>query len=386
VQKYVVVRTALSAQAAPGLNLAVNALDVPPPTLAVAELTSSEAAELALEPDVAAVAPSMPTRLIKPLDTGPAAGADIWGLDAVGAIASPFTGAGISVAVLDTGIDAAHPAFAGLDIVQQDFTGDGDGDVEGHGTHCAGTIFGRQAAPRIGVAPGVSRAVIGKVLDNSGSGSSEMLFDAFQWALRERVHVISMSLGFDLPGLVQRLINGGWPPNLAASAGLEIYAANLRVMDTLMDLAQVGGVLGRAPVVVAATGNESEREVNPDFRIAASLPSSARNVISVAAVGRAAGSGFGVAPFSNSQAVVAAPGVGIISAKPGGGLASASGTSMACPHVAGIAALWWEKVLAGPGMKTAQIVTARMLAATRTDVFANFDAVDLGQGLVTAPT
>lgn len=382
--KYVVLKAASPARPNVAFEATV-ARDAAPPSLAIETLSAREAAQVAREPEVAAVAPIMPTRLIKPLSRTEAATTEVWGLDAVGATASPFSGAGVTVAVLDTGIDAGHPAFEGLEIVQRDFTGDGDGDVEGHGTHCAGTIFGRQTAPRIGVAPGVPRAVIGKVLDNAGRGSSEMLFDALQWALDQQVHVVSMSLGFDLPGLVAKLVSEGWPTDLAASAGLEIYAANLRVMDTLMELTQVSGALGRTPVVVAATGNESRREENPEFRIAASLPSSARHVVSVAAVGRE-GATFAVAPFSNSQAVVCAPGVDIISASPGGGLASASGTSMACPHVAGIVALWWEKILSGPGPKTAQAVVARLLAATRTEGLAQFDPTDLGEGLVTAPT
>jgi subtilisin family serine protease len=81
----------------------------------------------------------------------------------VGADTSPFSGDGIVVAVLDTGIDASHPAFEGVDIVQKDFTGEGVGDQHGHGTHCAGTIFGRTSeGTRIGVAPGVKKALIGK--------------------------------------------------------------------------------------------------------------------------------------------------------------------------------------------------------------------------------
>ena len=61
----------------------------------------------------------------------PAADGSTWGVKAVGADTSPFTGDGVIVSVLDTGIDAAHPAFAGVEIVQRDFTGEGDGD--GHG-------------------------------------------------------------------------------------------------------------------------------------------------------------------------------------------------------------------------------------------------------------
>jgi len=60
----------------------------------------------------------------------------------MGADSSPFTGDGIVVAVLDTGIDASHPALSGVEIVEYDVMGDSNGDQNGHGTHCAGTIFG----------------------------------------------------------------------------------------------------------------------------------------------------------------------------------------------------------------------------------------------------
>jgi subtilisin family serine protease len=116
----------------------------------------------------------MPIALIEPVSspgdrtTGPAEAVAAWGIEAVGASTSPFTGKGVTVAVLDTGIDKGHPAFAGVEITGRNFTAgtpDDISDTNSHGTHCAGTIFGRAVAgTRIGVAPGVSRAVIGKVL------------------------------------------------------------------------------------------------------------------------------------------------------------------------------------------------------------------------------
>src|SRR5690606_41473924 len=94
----------------------------------------------------------------------PAAGDVTWGVKAMGAYTSPFDGSGIVVAVLDTGIDPTHPAFAGVNLTRRNFTTAGDDDTHGHGTHCAGTIFGRAVnGTRIGVAPGVTEAVIGKV-------------------------------------------------------------------------------------------------------------------------------------------------------------------------------------------------------------------------------
>ncbi|MDQ3644958.1 MAG: S8 family serine peptidase, partial [Actinomycetota bacterium] len=126
-------------------------------------------AELLRDPEVLAIAPEMPIRLIEPVAEEAALGDEVWGIAAVGADKSPFTGAENVVAVLDTGIDSSHPAFEGVTLVEEDFSGSGICDRQGHGTHCAGTIFGRDVeGTRIGVARGVSRALIGKVLDDGG--------------------------------------------------------------------------------------------------------------------------------------------------------------------------------------------------------------------------
>jgi subtilisin family serine protease len=163
----------------------------------------------------------MPMRLVKPLDVvdaGAAAPTVAWGVQAVKADTSPQTGAGIKVAVLDTGIDASHVAFKDVPIVQKDFTGEGDGDQHGHGTHCAGTIFGRDVqGTRIGVARGVTDVLIGKVLGQNGGGSSDEIMQAILWAVQEGANVISMSLGMDFPGYVAALQADGMPPELATS-------------------------------------------------------------------------------------------------------------------------------------------------------------------------
>lgn len=365
------------------------------PEITTATLTKAELRDAVRAPEVRAVAPVMPTRLISPVPAEEADAGDraapgpgpTWGVTAVGADASARTGAGVTVAVLDTGIDAAHPAFDGVTLVQQDFSGDGDGDVQGHGTHCAGTIFGRDVdGTRIGVAPGVTNALIGKVLADNGSGSSEMLFHGVQWALREGADVISMSLGFDFPGLVVELQKQGWPPDLATSAALEGYRANLRMFDALMGVVKHNAPFGRGTVVVAAAGNESKRHIHPDYEIAVSIPAAADGVVSVGAL-QQADDGLRVARFSNTFPLIAAPGVDVWSAEAGtAGLVSFNGTSMACPHVAGVLALWWEDVLAAPLPATATTVFTRLVANADPGALApDVDMADRGAGIAKAP-
>jgi subtilisin family serine protease len=343
--------------------------------------------DLVRDPEVVAVTASMPTRLVEPRETADSnADGDSWGVAAVRAATSGYTGAGTAVAVLDTGVDSAHPAFDGVDVVHNDFSGSGGGDRQGHGTHCAGTIAGRDVGGcRIGVARGVSRILSGKVLADNGRGSSEMAFRGMRWAMDEGAEVISMSLGFDFPGMVRDRVQQGWPPDLATSVALEAYRGNLRMFDVLMATIRAQAAFSPGSVVVAAAGNESMRDVNPDYEIAASLPAAAEGVLSIGAIARSPG-GYTIAPFSNSFPRLCAPGVAIKSARAGGGLQTMSGTSMACPHVAGVAALWWEAVRASGLPPTAVTVAARMITACRLDGLApDLDAADRGEGVATAP-
>ncbi|MEM9638681.1 MAG: S8 family serine peptidase, partial [Pseudomonadota bacterium] len=312
-----------------------------------------------------------------------------WGVEAVGAEASPFDGAGVKVAVLDTGIDPTHDAFSGVSLDMKNFTGGPDTEPDGndHGTHCAGTVFGREVdGLRIGVAPGVTEAMIGKVLSDEGGGSSDMLFAGMKWAQAGGARVISMSLGFDFPGLVESLVDDGWPPKLAASVALEAYRGNLRAFDAIMDMFRAMAQFDGGTVVVAAAGNESERQIDPNFEVSAALPSAAFGVVSVGAAAEGS-AGLTIADFSNTNPIISAPGVNVLSAKAGGGTVAFNGTSMACPHVAGVAALWWQALASASVPLTSDGVKARLRATADPSVFAaGVDVADRGDGLSKSPS
>jgi subtilisin family serine protease len=396
--QYVVLRN-LSLKTAPRVRAApfdtitagAKSAEPPKPMIETHDLQPHEVAEMVQEAGVSGIARVMRTSLIKPFASASSNADEVWGISAIKAETSRYSGRGATVAVLDTGIDRSHRAFndPALKITEKDFSGDEDGDVQGHGTHCAGTIFGRDVnGKRIGIARGVTKVLIGKVLKNDGGGHSNMIFDGLQWAVEQNAHVISMSLGFDFAGNVRALTEDGWPIELATSNSLEAYRANLRMFDALMQMTKARGAFGIEPVVVAATGNESKTDQDPEYKIAASLPAAAEGVISVGALQRSA-AGFQVASFSNIFPQLSAPGVDIVSASAGAGasLRALSGTSMACPHVAGVAALWWEQIRkAGSVTPTGKAVVTKLRGTARADVFApNVPISDRGDGLVTAP-
>jgi subtilisin family serine protease len=355
---------------------------VPEPLVQVFDLPTQEVLEGGRAPEVAAIAVPMPTQLITPLDIrSNRAASGAWGISAVMADESQFTGDGVVVAMLDTGIDKEHPAFSGISITEQDFTGSGNGDAHGHGTHCAGTIFGRDVnGMRIGVARGVKKALIGKVLTERGTGSSEMVFQGLQWALEAGAQVIFMALTFDFSGSMRQMEEAGLPRNAAMSSALAAYRGNVRLFDALMQMIKARAPVGSGAVVVAAAGNESHR---PTFTVPA--PFGVDGLIEVGAVGRGAHDLLEIASFSNSMPSVAAPGLDIVSAKIGGGLTISSGTSMACAHVAGVAALQWE-ALNTSAVVNAMEVASNLLTNARTGIFArNLNSNDWGTGLVAAP-
>ncbi len=359
-----------------------------------AELTTrSEVEDLVRDDEVVGFAEVMPMTLMEPEARGVACDPDVestWGVMAVRADTSPQDGSGVTVAILDTGIDIDHPAFAGMtNIVQQDFTGEGDGDENGHGTHCAGTVFGQDVdGLRIGVARGIEKALIGKVLGANGGGTTEGIIEGLNWAIDNGAHVISMSLGMDFPGLVEQLVQRrGFSIDLATSTALVHFANNLNVFRTLADYADSRADLRRsATVIVAASGNESERDRNPKHALAAAPPSAAKGIISVGALGRS-GDGWKIADFSNTGPRCTGPGVEVRSAEAGQqGLTAMNGTSMATPHVAGVAALWAQRQLELLNSIDSLALKGQVTAnCDLTGLAPGFDPEDIGQGMVQAP-
>lgn len=229
----------------------------------------------------------------------------------------------------------------------------------------------------------MKKALIGKVLGGDGRGTTEGLFRALKWALDE-ADVVSLSLGFDVPGYVAYLVTQKKIPiEKAVSVALVDFTSNLRMFDAIMAENRAldsGFPSGGGAVVIAAAGNESEA---PRYRIGSSLPAVAEGIISVGALQRE-GSDYAVAPFSNSMVDVCAPGVEILSARAGGGLVPLSGTSMAAPHAAGVAALWWQ-ALRGTVPASSQYVIGQMTAKAERGGIVGADLAERGAGLVQAP-
>jgi subtilisin family serine protease len=276
-----------------------------------------------------------------------------WGLQITKVLESSLTGAGIKVAVLDTGFDQDHQDFVGRAVTRKVFTTlSSDDDIVGHGTHCIGTACGPlrpNNGPRYGIAY-EAEIYAGKVLGDDGFGTDRSIIAGMEWAVEQGCQIISMSLG----------------------------AATQLGDQPSDDYEQIGQVcLDAGVLVVAAAGNESMRP----HRIApVSSPANASTIMAVAAVD----SNLAVASFScgglnpGQKVDIAAPGVDVLSSLPGNNYDRWNGTSMATPHVAGIAALIAESdaKFRGSALWTRLVQLARPLQLQERDV---------GAGLVQAP-
>jgi len=285
-----------------------------------------------------------------------------WGIAATQADISNFSGAGVDICILDTGFYSAHPDFEGRNIVGRSFV-DGeawDKDGSGHGTHCTGTAAGfqsKETGMRYGVAHGAN-IFIAKVLSDQGSGSTTGIIDAIDHCIEKGYKIISMSLGS--------------PVNIGESPSL--------IFERIGESALANNCL-----IIAAAGNDSSR---PNLPKPVSSPANAQSIMAVAALNQslkvAKFSNGGINPSDGGRIDVAAPGVGVhssysINASGNPGLyATLNGTSMATPHVAGIAALYWE---AFPNATATEIW---LKLEKHTKQLNNQMARDIGQGLIQA--
>lgn len=343
-------------------------------TVETLHLDAAEAARLSREADVLDVLPNLSFSSVREAmhtpDRGDTGGAAVrpdrvsWGIQRIGADeGSADWGKGARVAVLDSGIDAGHPAFAGLgaNLVQTNFvSGSPDGDQDGHGTHCAGTLVGGDVdGIRIGVARGVDSLLAAKVL-HAGRGTMESISAGLFDALGFRADIILLSIEMDFIGYRNRLEDEfHYPPAAAMAKALDGYRENVRFFDEISQMLADFAPALNAPLLIAASGNLSAR---PDYTITATPPAIGRRFLSVGATG----SRDEVADFSNAHPKLVAPGIDIWSASPGGGIVADSGTSMAAPHVAGIAAVIVGQLrAAGQRNIDGQGIQDRILAACR---------------------
>lgn len=240
-----------------------------------------------------------------------------------------LNGRGVKVAILDSGVDGTHPALLGKVVDEMTTTTEPVSIPGDHGTHVAGTVASNDPVFR-GVAPQADLINI-KVLTAGGSGQPQWVIDGLEQAVRRGALVANLSLGWSEPF-------HGWVCN-----------------DADCILCQAADNASRLGVtVVVAAGNEGDVvSTNPAFAGMTNIrhPGAARRVITVGAVDKSKQ----LAPFSSigpgtgqlspgsgirmTKPDLAGPGVAITSPVPGGGFATFGGTSMASPHIAGLAAL-----------------------------------------------
>lgn len=232
-----------------------------------------------------------------------------WGHELIGVPEAWKTtdGTGVKVAVLDTGADLQHRDLKGRIVATKNFTDSSAGasDVHGHGSHCSGIVAAeKNGTGMVGVAPG-AKLVIGKVLNDRGSGLNSWIAAGIDWAVDQGADVISLSLG-------------GPDEDELTHAAIKRATAK--------------GVL-----VICAAGNDGPGDNTVGY------PAAYPEAVAVAAVDKAGK----VASFSSrgAEVYVSAPGVSVRSCYPGDRFATMSGTSMACPYVAGVGALYvsWAK-------------------------------------------
>ena len=251
-----------------------------------------------------------------------------------------YTGKGVKVAVLDSGIDSTHPDLAGQVIASENFTADPLDDVAGHGTHVASTIAGKGVDGYRGVAPD-AKLLNGKVCDAYGDCAESSVLAGLDWAVAQHATVVNLSLGGPGPDGIDPL------------------------EEAVNRLSQQTGTL-----FVVAAGNMPGKET-------VGSPGTAEAALTVGAIDReehlADFSSEGPGPDGAIKPDITAPGVGIVAAKSaastpqepvGDKYARMSGTSMATPHVTGAAALLVQQHAdwKAPELKSALMAAAKPAA------------------------
>jgi len=204
------------------------------------------------------------------------------------------TGAGIRAAILDTGV-AKHDLLPEPVEARSFIQGESWTDGNGHGTHCAGSTLGREG---IGLAPAAS-LIVGKVLSNRGSGTSEAIAQGVRWAVDAGADVISMSLGSNSP---------------------------YKPMQEALQYAWSKGV-----IVVAAAGNSGFNGQRNTIGYPAKYDEEALCIGAYRKDGQRASFSSG-----GREMDICCPGEDIISCSTTNGLRAMSGTSMATPDAAGL--------------------------------------------------
>lgn len=253
---------------------------------------------------------------------------------------SRTTGAGVTIAVVDSGVDASHPDLAGNVVAGTDFVepgGDGTVDNCGHGTHVAGiaaAVTGNGIGIA-GVAPGARILPVRVFSENPLTGDCEGYLDdvvaGIDWAVEHGAKVINLSLGPELPLL---------------------GAGSIAALEEAAERAFAKGALA-----VIAAGNS--------LLLGATQPSGYRSDIHALVV-TATDRYEGHPSYANRADTawsLAAPGDQVLSTVPGGRYGTMSGTSMAVPHAAGVAAMLFAEGLDNRTVVARMLATARPLGA-----------------------